>query len=153
MYQSLTRAIPAVQDAELFSWLRGLYPLWAGLTPEMVAAAGPAGGMRPGWATACLATVLVATLAGAFLADRVWLANRGVWEAIVGAGPVVPVPAADELPTERVEAVIQQATAEAAAQGISGKRVTPFLLGRVAELTGGESRRASGWTVVSASAA
>jgi len=36
MYQSLTRAIPAVQDAELFSWLRGLYPVWAGLTPEMV---------------------------------------------------------------------------------------------------------------------
>ena len=36
MFQSLTRAIPAVQDAELFSWLRGLYPLWAGLTPEMV---------------------------------------------------------------------------------------------------------------------
>lgn len=36
MYQSLTRAIPQVQNAELFSWLRGLYPLWAGLTPEMV---------------------------------------------------------------------------------------------------------------------
>jgi 8-oxoguanine deaminase len=36
MYQSLTRAIPAVQDAELFGWLRGLYPIWAGLTPEMV---------------------------------------------------------------------------------------------------------------------
>ncbi len=36
MYQSLTRAIPGVQDAELFSWLRGLYPIWAGLTPEMV---------------------------------------------------------------------------------------------------------------------
>jgi len=36
MYQSLTRAIPATQDAELFSWLRGLYPIWAGLTPEMV---------------------------------------------------------------------------------------------------------------------
>jgi glutamate-1-semialdehyde 2,1-aminomutase len=27
---------------------------------------------------------------------RVWMANRGVWEAIVGAGPVVPVPAVDE---------------------------------------------------------
>ena len=27
---------------------------------------------------------------------RVWLANRGVWEAIVGAGPVCSVPAADE---------------------------------------------------------
>jgi 8-oxoguanine deaminase len=36
MYQSLTRAIPSVQDAELFGWLRGLYPIWAGLTPEMV---------------------------------------------------------------------------------------------------------------------
>ncbi len=36
MLQSLTRAIPAVQNAELFGWLRGLYPIWAGLTPEMV---------------------------------------------------------------------------------------------------------------------
>jgi 8-oxoguanine deaminase len=36
MYQSLTRAIPAVQNAELFGWLRGLYPIWTGLTPEMV---------------------------------------------------------------------------------------------------------------------
>ena len=36
MYQSLTRAIPGVQNAELFGWLGGLYPIWAGLTPEMV---------------------------------------------------------------------------------------------------------------------
>ncbi|WP_408597845.1 8-oxoguanine deaminase [Limnohabitans sp.] len=36
MYQSLTRAVPQVQNAELFSWLQGLYPIWAGLTPEMV---------------------------------------------------------------------------------------------------------------------
>ncbi len=36
MYQSLTRTIPSVQNAELFGWLQGLYPLWAGLTPEMV---------------------------------------------------------------------------------------------------------------------
>src|SRR6516225_7070846 len=36
MYQSLTRAMPAAQDAELFDWLRALYPVWAGLTPEMV---------------------------------------------------------------------------------------------------------------------
>ena len=26
---------------------------------------------------------------------RIWMANRGVWEAIVGAGPVCPVPATD----------------------------------------------------------
>ena len=38
MFQSLTRAIPATQNAELFGWLRGLYPIWAGLTPEMVRA-------------------------------------------------------------------------------------------------------------------
>ena len=36
MFQSLTRAIPVVQNAELFGWLRGLYPIWAGLAPEMV---------------------------------------------------------------------------------------------------------------------
>ncbi|MDP1194621.1 8-oxoguanine deaminase, partial [Klebsiella pneumoniae] len=36
MYQSLTRALPAAQDAELFGWLTNLYPVWAGLTPEMV---------------------------------------------------------------------------------------------------------------------
>ena len=35
-YQSLTRAIPQAQNAELFGWLRALYPIWAGLTPEMV---------------------------------------------------------------------------------------------------------------------
>lgn len=36
MFQSLTRAIPAAQDAELFGWLKTLYPLWARLTPEMI---------------------------------------------------------------------------------------------------------------------
>jgi len=37
MYQSLTRAVPGAQDGELFGWLKALYPIWAGLTPEMVA--------------------------------------------------------------------------------------------------------------------
>jgi 8-oxoguanine deaminase len=36
MVQSLTRAYLPVQNAELFSWLRGLYPIWANLRPEMV---------------------------------------------------------------------------------------------------------------------
>jgi 8-oxoguanine deaminase len=36
MYQSLTRAIPAAQDADLFHWLKTLYPIWARLTPEMI---------------------------------------------------------------------------------------------------------------------
>lgn len=36
MYQTLTRAIPGAQDAELFTWLRTLYPIWSGITPEMI---------------------------------------------------------------------------------------------------------------------
>ncbi|MBV8270694.1 MAG: 8-oxoguanine deaminase [Cupriavidus sp.] len=36
MYQSLTRAVPAAQDAELFGWLTNLYMLWSHLTPEMI---------------------------------------------------------------------------------------------------------------------
>jgi cytosine/adenosine deaminase-related metal-dependent hydrolase len=35
MYQSLTRAVPGAQDADLFGWLRALYPMWARYTPEM----------------------------------------------------------------------------------------------------------------------
>ena len=36
MYQSLTRAVPGAQNAELFSWLRILYPIWSRLTPEAI---------------------------------------------------------------------------------------------------------------------
>ena len=36
MYQTLTRAMGSVQDATLFPWLQGLYPVWARLTPEML---------------------------------------------------------------------------------------------------------------------
>ena len=33
-YQTLTRAVPAALDRELFPWLQALYPIWARLTPE-----------------------------------------------------------------------------------------------------------------------
>ena len=36
MYQTLTRAVPDAIDKELFDWLKTLYPVWAGLTPDMV---------------------------------------------------------------------------------------------------------------------
>lgn len=36
MYQSLTRAVPAAQDAELFDWLQALYPVWGRMTPPML---------------------------------------------------------------------------------------------------------------------
>ena len=35
-FQTLTRALPAAQDAALFGWLRALYPVWRRLTPEML---------------------------------------------------------------------------------------------------------------------
>jgi cytosine/adenosine deaminase-related metal-dependent hydrolase len=33
-YQTLTRAVPAAQDANLFNWLKTLYPIWARMGPE-----------------------------------------------------------------------------------------------------------------------
>ncbi|HNQ95207.1 MAG TPA: amidohydrolase family protein, partial [Anaerolineales bacterium] len=33
-YQTLTRAVPAAQDANLFNWLKTLYPIWARINPE-----------------------------------------------------------------------------------------------------------------------
>ena len=33
-YQTLTRALPAAQNANLFNWLKTLYPIWARMTPE-----------------------------------------------------------------------------------------------------------------------
>ena len=33
-YQTLTRVVPAAQNANLFNWLKTLYPIWARMTPE-----------------------------------------------------------------------------------------------------------------------
>ena len=35
-YQTLTRALPQALNKPLFNWLKSLYPVWAGLEPEMV---------------------------------------------------------------------------------------------------------------------
>jgi len=50
-----------------------------------------------------------------------------------------PVPAEHEIPREKMQGIIQQAVAEAAMQGIAGKQVTPWLLGRIVELSDGAS--------------
>jgi pseudouridine-5'-phosphate glycosidase len=55
----------------------------------------------------------------------------------------VPVPEADALDTGVAERVIEEAIHAAEAHGIKGKAITPFILSRVAELTGQESRRAN----------
>lgn len=38
-YQTLTRNVPAVQNAELFDWLRVLYPIWGRITPRALTVA------------------------------------------------------------------------------------------------------------------
>ncbi len=55
----------------------------------------------------------------------------------------VPVPEADQLPAQEAEIAIAQAVAEAEEKGIGGKAVTPFLLARMVELTGGRARQAN----------
>jgi pseudouridine-5'-phosphate glycosidase len=66
---------------------------------------------------------------------------QSAWDMGLGGGLVVanPIPAEHSLPSDVVERAIGQALAEAQAQGIAGKAVTPFLLARVNALTGGDS--------------
>jgi pseudouridine-5'-phosphate glycosidase len=55
----------------------------------------------------------------------------------------VPVPEVEEMPAARAEAAIAQAVAEAETRGVRGKALTPFLLARLVELTGGRARQAN----------
>ena len=50
-----------------------------------------------------------------------------------------PIPEEYSMPADVINAAIDQAIAEANTKGIHGKATTPFLLARVAELTGGDS--------------
>jgi len=54
-----------------------------------------------------------------------------------------PIPKDAEIPADVLHPIIEQALAEAAAQNISAKAVTPFLLGRIFELTEGRSLKAN----------
>mgnify|MGYP002713111317 CR=1 FL=1 len=70
---------------------------------------------------------------------------RAMFDLDMGHGVLitVPVPAEYELDGQVAEEAIEQATREADEQGISGKYVTPFVLARVAALTGDRSKRAN----------
>ena len=54
-----------------------------------------------------------------------------------------PIPEEYSMPPEIINAAIDQAVAESVEQGIHGKAVTPFLLARVKDLTGGDSLEAN----------
>ncbi|MDT5061141.1 MAG: pseudouridylate synthase [Acidobacteriota bacterium] len=55
----------------------------------------------------------------------------------------VPVPEEAELPAERLEEILREALAQAANRNISGRELTPFLLSRMAESSGGATLRAN----------
>jgi pseudouridine-5'-phosphate glycosidase len=55
----------------------------------------------------------------------------------------VPIPEEEEIPPSTLEEAIGQALAQAEEEAITGQAVTPFLLGRIAELTEGASLRAN----------
>lgn len=67
------------------------------------------------------------------------------WSLGLKGGVVLanPIPTEHAMPRGRIDAAIDQALAEAEAQGVRGKASTPFLLARVAALTGGDSLQAN----------
>jgi pseudouridine-5'-phosphate glycosidase len=81
------------------------------------------------------------------LDDPAAIARAHLMRAALGlpGGQLVanPIPAADEIPAATLAPLIDQALAEAAARGIAAKEVTPFLLGRIFDLTGGASLAAN----------
>lgn len=70
---------------------------------------------------------------------------RAHWDAGLHSAVLVanPLPETEAISKSEMEPYIQQANREAHEQGIHGKALTPFLLPRISELTGGKSMRAN----------
>ena len=77
--------------------------------------------------------------------DQVARAHRLRAALGIAGGQLVanPIPAAAEISAGEIAPVIDAAVAQAEAEGVSGKEVTPFLLARVFEATGGRSLEAN----------
>ena len=70
---------------------------------------------------------------------------RTKWDLGIAGGLDIanPIPAADQIPADQIGAIIDQALRDMDAKGIKGKEATPYLLGRIVEITGGDSLRAN----------
>jgi pseudouridine-5'-phosphate glycosidase len=70
---------------------------------------------------------------------------KAQWEIGMKSAVLIcqPLSSEEELPREKVDSAIQQARGEAHEQCIHGQALTPFLLARMAELTGGASLKAN----------
>lgn len=60
-----------------------------------------------------------------------------------GVAVVNPIPVGDEIPAGEISGIIDQALADMEAAGIHGKEATPYLLGRIVEITDGASLAAN----------
>lgn len=78
-------------------------------------------------------------------ADEVAAMMKAKWSLGLKGGVVVanPISPADEIPASEITPHINRALAEAKAQGVAGKQVTPFLLKRITEITEGRSLKAN----------
>ena len=67
------------------------------------------------------------------------------WSLGIDGGLVVanPIPAEDEIPADEIGGIIDQALTDMDALGVHGKDATPYLLGRIVEITGGASLAAN----------
>jgi len=70
---------------------------------------------------------------------------RTKWDLGIAGGLDIanPIPEADEIPADHISLIIDQALRDMDAKGIKGKEATPYLLGRIVEITGGDSLRAN----------
>ena len=74
--------------------------------------------------------------------DEIAATLAAAWGGLgLTSGVVVahPVPEADEIPADRIAEVIDRALADLDERGITGRDATPYLLGRIVELTDGAS--------------
>ncbi|MGC4154305.1 MAG: pseudouridine-5'-phosphate glycosidase [Propionicimonas sp.] len=78
-------------------------------------------------------------------AAQIAAAMKAKWELGLAGGMVIanPIPVEAEIPEAEIGTLIAQAVAEADAQGITGAAITPYLLGRIVELSGGTSLEAN----------
>ena len=70
---------------------------------------------------------------------------RTKWDLGIRGGLDIanPIPESDEIPADEIDAIIDQALRDMDANRIKGKEATPYLLGRIVEITAGESLRAN----------
>ena len=78
-------------------------------------------------------------------AEEVACVMHAKWEMGIAGGLLVanPIPAEAEIPRSEIDPIIAQALDDMSGRGIGGKDVTPFLLARIVEITGGRSLAAN----------